>query len=137
MLASDEFNRLYLAEGFVWPNKVPGLSREDYSNDKAMVERELREQLGKKWLSPDDFEVAWDENVALHSCGGVYSHQILCKEYVEIVNDVLLKTKRPDIWGYHTAVELEGVFTEFWIRNGIMHAPDDEFPWTKYFGDTT
>jgi hypothetical protein len=133
IMPPSDFTRLYLAEGFTAPNAVAGLKLEDYESDKCLVEDELRQMLSARWISPDDFEVAWDENVALHCCGGVYSHRILGIDYANIINAALGKTKNPDIWGYHTSVEPEGDFTEFWIRNGIIYAPADGFAWEKYF----
>ena|SRR5262245_57191774 len=133
IMPPSEFMSLYLAEGFISPDAVQGLSRDDYATDKGTIEDGLRETLSARWTSPDDFEVAWDENVALHCCGGVYSYRILGMEYANIVSTALSRTKKPDIWGYHTSVEPESAFTQFWIRNGIMYAPADGFDWRQYF----
>ena len=110
------------------------LTLDDYADEKRATEDLLREALAKRWTKIDDFEVAWDENVAFTLCGGVYSHRILCRDYLEILHRILRTTRYRDRWAYSTAVEpdppLGGVtYGLFVLQGDRITLADEETEW--------
>lgn len=80
--------------------------REDLFRQKRSTEALLRDALSVYWTDADDFEVAYDSNVALTMCGGIYSHRIVCAEYLEVLSGVMRTLGGPPCWAYDTSIEL-------------------------------
>ena len=84
--------------------------------------------LDAKWEKEDDYEVGWDFNDCYHVCGGVYSERILCTEYLQAIASALASAPEPSKWTYHTDCEADGIYGEFFIRDGVAYFPDDSSP---------
>lgn len=89
---------------------------------QGAVEKALR----RKWKPTNDFEVGWDFNDCYHTCGGIYSESIFCREYVETVANTLQSLDPEGRWTYHTACEIcvDGSVEsrgEFFVRGGTCY----------------
>jgi hypothetical protein len=128
------------------PPLSPDYTADDYQNDKGYCEDELKAALSKYWISGgEDFEVGFDGNYALSSCGGIYSRRIICRDYLQIVRDILQGTKTPDLWLYDTSIELteeSGMGPSFIIQGNKIFLDGDPtcippgFDFVKLFSRT-
>ena len=83
------------------------LTLDTYTDEKRDTESVLHDALAKRWVPVDDFEVGRDGNVAFTLCGGVYSHRIICRDYLDILHRILRTTRDRERWAYSTDVELQ------------------------------
>lgn len=70
------------------------------------VQGAVEDALKSKWQKPDDFEVGWDFDYCYHTCGGIYSDKIFCKDYVETIGNALRSVDAEGRWTYHTVCEI-------------------------------
>jgi len=80
---------------------------ESYIQEKRETESALRRALATEWVDTVDFAVGADENIAFTMCGGIYSHRVICREYLDCLHRILHPTRYRGCWAYSTAVELE------------------------------
>ena len=85
--------------------KWPAIGRSRYIAEKRDLEDLVRRRLASHWMEEDDFEVGSDGNAAWTLCGGIYSHRIICRRYLEIMHWVLAQGDAPGLWSYSTALE--------------------------------
>ena len=64
--------------------------------------------LEKKWTEEEDWEVGYDWNPykTIYNCGGIYSQNIFCKQYVRTIMESIKLAKDPTNTFYHTVCEI-------------------------------
>jgi hypothetical protein len=70
------------------------------------VQGAVEDALKAKWEKADDFEVGWDADYCYHTCGGIYSDRVFCKDYVETIASALKSVDAEGRWTYHTVCEI-------------------------------
>ena len=112
-----------------------------YIEEKRSTEEALRAALSRHWTPVDDFEVAYDGNIAFTLCGGIYSRRIICREYLNLLHETLQRTRMKDKWAYDTALELEEPIDgmglcSFVLQGNKVYVSSDlrGFDFVRYFG---
>jgi hypothetical protein len=80
--------------------------KQRFRDEITKVQDTVEAELKKKWQKPDDFEVGWDFDYCYHTCGGIYSERVFCKDYVMTVQAALQSVDKEGLWTYHTACEI-------------------------------
>ena len=112
----------------------------DYIGEKRKLETSLRHLLSANWMMKDDFEVTADENIAFTICGAIYTPRIICREYIEILFQVIRSSRMRDMWCHATTLELEELFhgandCDFRLYKNTLFVCEEEsnFDFLKYF----
>ena len=116
-------------------------SVEMYIEEKRSTEEALRAALSRHWAPRDDFEVAYDDNIAFTLCGGIYSRRIICREYLNLLHETLQRTRMKEKWSYDTVLELEEPIDgmdlcSFVLQGNRVYVKSDlrGFDFVRYFG---
>jgi hypothetical protein len=105
VLNEDDFKQEY-RKAFQKQELNTEAEREQFRDEVFSVQGAVEEALTRKWKPTDDFAVAWDFNYCYHTCGGIYSEEIFCAEYVATVLDALRSVDPEGRWTYHTVCEI-------------------------------
>ena len=142
ILDEEEFEREY-HKAFEPIEFSDDLTEEQLAAEFEDLDKKLRDALSAHWeedfCGEADFAISGCFQGTWHHCGGIYSGKICCPEYVKIISQTLLEQPHGDLWTYHTVCEVfdddddDAPFGEFFIRNGVLYAPDDENEYKKYF----
>ena len=81
-------------------------TREQFREEVFSVQGAIEEALKRKWKPADDFAVGWDFNYCYHTCGGIYSEDIFCDDYVAELRHALRSVDPEGRWTYHTVCEI-------------------------------
>jgi hypothetical protein len=132
VLEDEEFTAEY-RKAFQKQNFETEADKERFRDEVFTVQGAVEDDLKKKWEVGDDFEVGWDFNYCHHTCGGIYSDRIFCKDFVLAIRDALQSVDQDGRWTYHTVCEIEvnpeGKTAaesmedrgEFFVRDGICY----------------
>lgn len=106
------------------------MSDDELEAEFDRFDRLLTEALEKKWASCPGgqvhFEISDEWQHTLHHCGGIYSKQIYCAEYIDILLDVLSQLPHSTLWTYHTACECPELWNGgFFVRYPTVYFPKD------------
>lgn len=79
---------------------------------EAML-NELREKLKRRWREAEfvegeqaDFALSDDRNNAWVQCGGIYTSDALCGDFVGAVAEVINQSAQAELWSVHFVIEL-------------------------------
>lgn len=105
LLAAKKFWAMYLP--LCRAIKDPSLKlRKEVQKELGLLDRTLCSALDDRWGKTDAYyEVADDWNVCWHHCMGVYSDQMCCGEFLDIVQRSLARMKHR--WCFHVALECD------------------------------
>jgi hypothetical protein len=132
VLNEDDFRKEY-HKAFEKQELTTEAEKERFRNEVFTVQGAVEEALKRKWKPIDDFEVGWDFNYCYHTCGGIYSHEIFCHDYVATVLAALRSVDPDGRWTYHTVCEIivnpDGKTAaeamedrgEFFVRGGVCY----------------
>lgn len=101
---NDFSNEYYKA--FQEQNLETEAAKQQFRDEVFTVQGAVEDALKAKWDKADDFEVGWDFNYCSHTCCGIYSERIFCKDYVETIGNVLRSVDAEGSWTYHTVCEI-------------------------------
>ena len=105
VLEIDAFTPEY-HKAFQKLNLATETAKEEFRNEVFTVQGAVEEALQRKWKKVDDFEVGWDFDYCYHTCGGIYSNRVFCKDYVNTILDALRSVDILGRWTYHTVCEV-------------------------------
>jgi hypothetical protein len=105
-----------------------------FTSEKREIEHRLRAALSANWVSEVDFEVGYDENAAFTVCGGIYTHRIICCDYLGVLHRVLRESEMHDYWTYSTSIELASPLGGMWF-GGFLVQGNRLYLDRKYLGD--
>ena len=126
ILPRPEYDRLYHA-AFAKPKDITLRALE---REWEELSARLLKNLGAHWTEScygdADFALGDDWQESFHHCGGIYSDEILCPLYADVLADTLATMPHAERWSYHTSVELRSQRVpdgQFFIRGGEFYAP--------------
>lgn len=105
VLENDDFTAEY-HKAFQAQDLQSEPEKKRFRDELFGVQGAVEEALKENWQQPVDFEVGWDFNYCYHTCGGIYSDRIFCKDYVETISAALQSVDKNGLWTYHTACEI-------------------------------
>ena len=105
VLNDNDFTAEY-RKAFQLQNLTTEREQKRFRDEVFSVQGAIEEALLKKWKKVDDFEVGWDFNYCYHTCGGIYSERIFCRDYVATIHQAFQAVDPNGLWTYHTACEI-------------------------------
>jgi hypothetical protein len=64
----------------------------------------------KTLYEKEDYFVGWDFDYRRYACGSIHNLKLVGKNYLDVVNEVLVEFDDSNDWVYNTVFEINGMF---------------------------